>query len=47
LVWIWIGFRETHPPVQDKRFDAFAALTNLATVFTDRDAPALCERSVA
>ena len=36
LVWIWIGFRETHPPEQDKRFDAFAALTNLATVFTDR-----------
>jgi predicted MFS family arabinose efflux permease len=36
LVWIWISFRETHPPEQDKRFDAFAALTNLATVFTDR-----------
>jgi MFS family permease len=36
LVWIWIGFRETHPPEQDQRFDAFAALTNLATVFTDR-----------
>src|ERR1700733_12043410 len=33
LVWIWISFRETHPPEQDKRFDAFA---NLATVFTDR-----------
>jgi MFS family permease len=36
LVWIWIGFRETHPPEKEKRFDAFAALTNLATVFTDR-----------
>src|SRR5882757_1843355 len=36
LVWIGISFRETHPPEKDKRFDAFAALTNLGTVFTDR-----------
>jgi len=36
LVWIWISFRETHPPEQDRPFDPFAALTNLATVFTDR-----------
>jgi len=36
LAWIGISFRETHPPEQDKRFDAFAALTNLGTVFTDR-----------
>jgi MFS family permease len=36
LVWIGISFRETHPPDKDKRFDAFAALTNLGTVFTDR-----------
>jgi MFS family permease len=36
LGWIWIGFRETHPPEQGRRFDVFAALTNLAGVFTDR-----------
>jgi MFS family permease len=36
LVWIGISFRETHPPEKDKRFDAFATLTNLGTVFTDR-----------
>jgi hypothetical protein len=36
LVWIGISFRETHPPEKDKRIDAFAALTNLGTVFTDR-----------
>jgi MFS family permease len=36
LAWIGISFRETHPPEKDKRFDAFAALTNLGTVFTDR-----------
>jgi MFS family permease len=36
LVWIGISFRETHPPEKDKRFDAFAALTNLGMVFTDR-----------
>jgi DHA1 family tetracycline resistance protein-like MFS transporter len=36
LIWVGISFRETHPPEKDKRFDAFAALTNLGTVFTDR-----------
>jgi hypothetical protein len=36
LVWIEISFRETHPPEKDKRSDAFATLTNLGTVFTDR-----------
>jgi MFS family permease len=36
LVWVAISFRETHPPEKDKRFDVFAAVTNLGTVFTDR-----------
>jgi DHA1 family tetracycline resistance protein-like MFS transporter len=35
LAWTWASFRETHAPEIDKRFDAKAALTNLATVFTD------------
>ena len=36
LGWIWISFREMHPPEQDRRFDAFTALTNLAGLLTDR-----------
>lgn len=35
LLWIGLSFRETHRPEKDKRFDLFAALTNLATVLTD------------
>lgn len=35
LLWIALSFRETHAPEMDKRFDLFAALTNLATVLTD------------
>ena len=36
LLWIRVSFRETHEPEKDKRFDVFAALTNLRTIFTDR-----------
>ncbi|MGH6937704.1 MFS transporter, partial [Hypericibacter sp.] len=36
LLWIKLSFRETHPPEKDKRFDVFAALTNLGTVLSDR-----------
>lgn len=35
VLWTWLGFRETHQPDRGKHFDAFAALTNLGTVFTD------------
>jgi DHA1 family tetracycline resistance protein-like MFS transporter len=36
LIWVCLSFRETHRPEKDKPFEAFAALTNLGTVFTDR-----------
>lgn len=36
VLWTWLSFRETLPPGTDRQFKAFAALTNLGTVFTDR-----------
>ncbi len=36
LLWIALAFRETHAPQPGLRFNAFSALTNLGTVFTDK-----------